>query len=96
LNPFPTSEILVLLLLIVFLFIFLFPSVFESKRSRDVKPKGMTHTQSEEPIKEKHKADVETFLGLEDIEKEEHSQKRSEKATPYACNPILVLVNIEG
>ena len=95
-NPFPTSEILVFILLIVFSFIFFFPSVFESKRSKDIKSKGMTHTQSKEPTKGKHKVDVEPFLRLEDIEKEEHEEKRSEKATLYACNPILVLANIEG
>jgi hypothetical protein len=86
----------VLLLLIVFLFTFFFPSVFESKRSRDIKPKEVTNTQSEESTGEKHKIAMEPFLGLEDIEKEGHEEKRLEKATPHTCNPILVLTNIES
>jgi len=96
LNPFLTSEILVLLLLTVFLFLFFFPSVFEPKRSRDTKPKGITDTQVEEFTGKKHKDAIEPFLGLEDIEKEGHEEKRLEKATPNACNPILVLANIES
>lgn len=87
---------LVLLLLIVFLFVFFFPSVFESKRSRDIKPKRVTDTQSEESTGEKHKIALEPFLDLEDIEKEEDKERRLKKATPHACNPILVLANIES
>jgi hypothetical protein len=87
---------LVLLLLIVFLFIFFFPSVFESKRAIDIKPKGTSDTQSEGSTGKKHKVAIEPFLGLEDIEKEEYRAKRLEKATPHTCNPILVLADIES
>jgi hypothetical protein len=87
---------LVLLLLIVFLFVFVFPSVFESKRSRDIEPKRVTDTQSEESTERKHKITLGPFLDLEDIEKEEDKEKPLKKATSYACNPILVLRNIES
>jgi hypothetical protein len=88
--------VFVLLLLIVFLFVFVFPSVFESKRSRDIEPKRVTDTQSEETTGEKHKIALEPFLDLEDIEKEKDKEKLLKKATSYACNPILVLANIES
>ena len=95
-NPFLTSEMLVLLLLIVFLFVFFFPSVFESKCLRDTKPKKATSTQSEEPTMEKHRIALAPFLDLEDIEKEGDKEKRSKRATSHAYNPILVLMNIES
>jgi hypothetical protein len=87
---------LILLLLIVFLFLFFFPSAFEPKRSRDTKPKGTTDTQADESQGRKRKGNVELFLGLEDIEKDGHEEKRLGKAILHARNPILVLANIEG
>ncbi len=94
----PTSimETLALLLLIAILFLLFIPSLFELNYSKNAEAKETTKTYSEELVSDESAQFRDLLSGLENIEREEHTERDSKRTAPAARNPILVLTNIEG
>ena len=94
--PIPTSlmEIFSLLLFIVFFILFFLPAIFELKRPKDVGPRRIANMGLNDFAVNKLKFDLNSLVGLDDIE-EESIERRLETVTTPVRNPIFVLANIE-
>ena len=95
--PIPTSllEAFSLPLFIVFFILFFLPAIFELKRPKDVGPRRIANMGLNDFAVNKVKFDLNSLVGLDDIEEGEFMERRLETVTMPVRNPIFVLANIE-
>jgi hypothetical protein len=96
LIPIPTSliEILPPLLFLAFLILFFLPAILELKRPRDAGPRKVANVWPNFTVNEV-KFGLSSLLGLDDIEKEDFTERRIETMNMPVRNLIFSLANIE-